>query len=171
MYSCWLNPFHYGSHGFCSASPSLLTNSVTNFLYCSKWKCYHWKLSHSHWQQHSMVITFRWFCLWISPTQPDRSLPALHSMVQITFRWSVPSNPGKQLVFNQSGYIYILRDNNQTLPLQERLESSADFYFRATLNFDWVFMLILTWRIPMPMEARLRFGLCQIIFVWTILHY
>ena len=51
---------------------------------------------------------------------------------------SVPSNPGKQLVFNQSGYIYILRDNNQTLTLQEKLESSADFYFRDTLNFDGV---------------------------------
>ena len=31
MYSCWLNPFHSDSHGFCSASAYFLTNSVTNF--------------------------------------------------------------------------------------------------------------------------------------------
>ena len=43
---------------------------------------------------------------------------------------SQPSNPGKQLVLNQSGYIYILTDNNQTLPLrQEKPESAAEFYF------------------------------------------
>ncbi|KAK9999250.1 hypothetical protein SO802_018853 [Lithocarpus litseifolius] len=47
---------------------------------------------------------------------------------------------GKQLVFNNSGYIYILRENNQRFPLsQVKLDSTADFYFRATLNFDGVF--------------------------------
>ena len=47
---------------------------------------------------------------------------------------------GKQLVFNNSGYIYILRENNQTFLLsQVKLDSTADFYFRATLNFDGVF--------------------------------
>ena len=55
---------------------------------------------------------------------------------------SQPSNPGKQLVLNQSGYIYILTDNNQTLPLRQgKPESAAEFYFRATLNFDGVFTL------------------------------
>ncbi|XP_075633795.1 G-type lectin S-receptor-like serine/threonine-protein kinase RLK1 [Castanea sativa] len=47
---------------------------------------------------------------------------------------------GKQLVFNNSGYIYILRENNQTFLLsQVKLDSTAGFYFRATLNFDGVF--------------------------------
>nr|POE53884.1 hypothetical protein CFP56_27570 [Quercus suber] len=32
---------------------------------------------------------------------------------------SVTSNPGKQLIFSHSGYLYILRDNNQTLPLKQ----------------------------------------------------
>ena len=55
---------------------------------------------------------------------------------------SVTSNPGKQLVFNQSGDIYILRDNNRKLSLRlVKLESAAEFYFRATLNFDGVFTL------------------------------
>ncbi|KAF3974619.1 hypothetical protein CMV_002069 [Castanea mollissima] len=50
------------------------------------------------------------------------------------------SSPGKQLVFNSSGYIYVLRENNQTLLLTKvKLEPTADFYFRATLNFDGVF--------------------------------
>ncbi|XP_050284584.1 G-type lectin S-receptor-like serine/threonine-protein kinase RLK1 isoform X3 [Quercus robur] len=47
---------------------------------------------------------------------------------------------GKQLVFNNSGYIYILRENNQTFRLsQVKPDSTADFYFRATINFDGVF--------------------------------
>nr|POE53878.1 g-type lectin s-receptor-like serine/threonine-protein kinase lecrk3 [Quercus suber] len=55
---------------------------------------------------------------------------------------SVTSNPGKQLVLGHSGYRYILRDNNQTLPLkQEKLESTVNFYIRATLNLNGVFML------------------------------
>uniref|UniRef100_A0A7N2KMP3 non-specific serine/threonine protein kinase n=1 Tax=Quercus lobata TaxID=97700 RepID=A0A7N2KMP3_QUELO len=55
---------------------------------------------------------------------------------------SVTSNPGKQPVFNQSGDVYILRDNNQKLSLRQvKLESTAEFYFRATLNFDGVFSL------------------------------
>ena len=49
---------------------------------------------------------------------------------------------GKQLVFNNSGYIYIQRENNQTFSLnKEKLGSTSDFYFRATLNFDGVFTL------------------------------
>ena len=54
---------------------------------------------------------------------------------------SNPSSPGKQLVFNESGYLFILRDNNQSVALkQEKVDSTADFYFRATLNFDGVFI-------------------------------
>ncbi|KAK4607332.1 hypothetical protein RGQ29_001241 [Quercus rubra] len=53
---------------------------------------------------------------------------------------NVSGTAGKQLVFNNSGYIYILRENNQTFLLsQVKLDSTADFYFRATLNFDGVF--------------------------------
>ncbi|KAF3449145.1 hypothetical protein FNV43_RR09873 [Rhamnella rubrinervis] len=50
------------------------------------------------------------------------------------------TNPGKQLVFNESGNIVILRQNNQIVTLTEgKLVSSADYYYRATLNFDGVF--------------------------------
>ena len=49
-------------------------------------------------------------------------------------------SPGKQLVLNESGYIYILKNNSQTFPLsQAMVGSTADFYYRATLNFDGVF--------------------------------
>ncbi|KAK7843454.1 g-type lectin s-receptor-like serine/threonine-protein kinase rlk1 [Quercus suber] len=50
------------------------------------------------------------------------------------------SSPGEQLVFNESGYMYLRRENNQRVALrQARVGSTADFYFRATLNFDEVF--------------------------------
>uniref|UniRef100_A0A2N9HA53 non-specific serine/threonine protein kinase n=1 Tax=Fagus sylvatica TaxID=28930 RepID=A0A2N9HA53_FAGSY len=50
------------------------------------------------------------------------------------------SSPGKQLVFNGSGYMYILRGNNQKFLLRHvKVESTGDFYYRATLNFDGVF--------------------------------
>ncbi|KAG6632560.1 hypothetical protein CIPAW_13G167800 [Carya illinoinensis] len=54
-----------------------------------------------------------------------------------------PSSPGRVLVFNESGYMFILRDNGQQVRLTQGqpVESSADFYFRATLNFDGVFTL------------------------------
>ncbi|XP_062083429.1 G-type lectin S-receptor-like serine/threonine-protein kinase LECRK3 [Humulus lupulus] len=50
------------------------------------------------------------------------------------------SNPGKQLVFNESGSLYVLRENNEmfTLSGAENV-SGADYYYRATLNFDGVF--------------------------------
>ena len=49
-------------------------------------------------------------------------------------------SPGKELVFNESSYMYILKDDNQKVALRPaRVESTADFYFRATLNFDGVF--------------------------------
>jgi hypothetical protein len=52
------------------------------------------------------------------------------------------SNPGRQLRFNESGYIYILRENDPIFPLsQGKVGSADDFYFRATLDFDGVFTL------------------------------
>jgi hypothetical protein len=59
---------------------------------------------------------------------------------QTTAGDSNTSSPGKQLIFNESGYMYIVRENNQTFPVGPvKLDSIADFYFRATLNFDGVF--------------------------------
>ncbi|XP_030969642.1 G-type lectin S-receptor-like serine/threonine-protein kinase RLK1 [Quercus lobata] len=53
---------------------------------------------------------------------------------------SSASSPGKQLVFNESGYIYILKNNSQTFPLnQATVGSTADSNYRATLNFNGVF--------------------------------
>lgn len=50
------------------------------------------------------------------------------------------SNPGKQLVFNESGNIFISRENGQISTLTEgKLVSTKDYYYRATLNFDGVF--------------------------------
>uniref|UniRef100_A0A2N9J6Q9 Receptor-like serine/threonine-protein kinase n=1 Tax=Fagus sylvatica TaxID=28930 RepID=A0A2N9J6Q9_FAGSY len=55
------------------------------------------------------------------------------------------SSPGKQLVFNESGYMFILRENNQRFALTQGeldtmdLDTTAYFYYRATLNFDGVF--------------------------------
>lgn len=50
------------------------------------------------------------------------------------------SSPGYQVVFNESGYLYILRENDQIFSLTQRVTSSTrDFYHRATLNFDGVF--------------------------------
>uniref|UniRef100_A0A2N9HW91 Non-specific serine/threonine protein kinase n=1 Tax=Fagus sylvatica TaxID=28930 RepID=A0A2N9HW91_FAGSY len=60
---------------------------------------------------------------------------------QTTAGDSNPSSPGKQLIFNESGYLFILRENNQRFALkQEKVDSTANFYFRATLNFDGVFI-------------------------------
>ncbi|KAL9349173.1 hypothetical protein Peur_056428 [Populus x canadensis] len=50
------------------------------------------------------------------------------------------SSPGYQVVFNESGYLYILRENDQIFSLTRRVTASTgDFYHRATLNFDGVF--------------------------------
>ncbi|POO01305.1 Bulb-type lectin domain containing protein [Trema orientale] len=48
---------------------------------------------------------------------------------------------GNQLVFNESGYLYILRENGERFNLTTQGErvSTKDNYFRATLSFDGVF--------------------------------
>ena len=53
---------------------------------------------------------------------------------------SKTNGSSNQLVFNQSGYMYILQDNDQRFALTRRVETSAsNFYYRATINFDGVF--------------------------------
>ncbi|KDP25138.1 hypothetical protein JCGZ_22673 [Jatropha curcas] len=50
------------------------------------------------------------------------------------------SNAGNQLVFNSSGYLYILRENGQRFHFTESMiPSTRNFYHRAVLNFDGVF--------------------------------
>jgi len=51
-----------------------------------------------------------------------------------------PNNPGIQLVFNQSGEIYVLQRNNSRFVVKDRdPDFSIDFYRRAVLHFDGVF--------------------------------
>ncbi|KAJ8770848.1 hypothetical protein K2173_021763 [Erythroxylum novogranatense] len=57
-----------------------------------------------------------------------------------TYGESNISSPGYQLVFNSSGYLYVLRENNQTVMLTQTMTaSSTNFYHRVSLNFDGVF--------------------------------
>ncbi|KAB5565154.1 hypothetical protein DKX38_005208 [Salix brachista] len=58
--------------------------------------------------------------------------------ISATYDASNPSNSGHQLIFNESGYMYILRRNGQRSYLTEGTVPT-DFYHRATLNFDGVF--------------------------------
>jgi hypothetical protein len=51
------------------------------------------------------------------------------------------SNSGKQLVFNASGYLYILRENDERIPITEGSLLTGNIYFRVTLNFDGIFTL------------------------------
>ncbi|KAG5227594.1 G-type lectin S-receptor serine/threonine-protein kinase [Salix suchowensis] len=49
---------------------------------------------------------------------------------------------GYQVVFNESGYLYVLRANNEREPLTlGSVVSATENYHRATLNFDGVFVL------------------------------
>uniref|UniRef100_A0A5B6Z0S8 Receptor-like serine/threonine-protein kinase n=1 Tax=Davidia involucrata TaxID=16924 RepID=A0A5B6Z0S8_DAVIN len=57
---------------------------------------------------------------------------------------SDPSNSGYQLVFNESGSMYILRSNSGRLYIVSDGQVPAagtNFYYRATLNFDGVFVM------------------------------
>ncbi|XP_062083915.1 G-type lectin S-receptor-like serine/threonine-protein kinase RLK1 [Humulus lupulus] len=49
------------------------------------------------------------------------------------------STAGTRLVFNETGILYLLRENNERLSLDQNTVSSRDNYIRATLNFDGVF--------------------------------
>ncbi|PPD76419.1 hypothetical protein GOBAR_DD26636 [Gossypium barbadense] len=52
------------------------------------------------------------------------------------------SSPGFQLVFNESGYLFVLRENEERSVLTPTITGSAkDLYYRATLDFDGVFTL------------------------------
>ncbi|WRX33272.1 Bulb-type lectin domain - like 4 [Theobroma cacao] len=52
------------------------------------------------------------------------------------------SSPGFQVVFNESGYLFVLRENEERFLLTTTITDSAkDFYCRATLSFDGIFSL------------------------------
>ncbi|KAK2406073.1 G-type lectin S-receptor serine/threonine-protein kinase LECRK3 [Trifolium repens] len=53
------------------------------------------------------------------------------------------SSAGTQLVFDRSGYLYVLGENNEKYNVSEEESkvSTTDFYLRGTLNFDGVFTL------------------------------
>ncbi|KAE8720839.1 hypothetical protein F3Y22_tig00018093pilonHSYRG00070 [Hibiscus syriacus] len=52
------------------------------------------------------------------------------------------SSPGVRFVFNESGYLFVSRENGEIYLLTQRIPASAkDFYFRATVDFDGVFAL------------------------------
>ncbi|XWS52459.1 hypothetical protein CRYUN_Cryun11dG0072300 [Craigia yunnanensis] len=52
------------------------------------------------------------------------------------------SSPGFQVVFNESGYLFVLRENEERYLLTTRITGSAkDVYYRATLDFDGIFTL------------------------------
>ncbi|CAK8560101.1 unnamed protein product [Lathyrus sativus] len=56
---------------------------------------------------------------------------------------SSKSSAGTQLVFDRSGHLYVLGENNEkyNVSRQESKVSATYFYLRATLNFDGVFTL------------------------------
>ncbi|KAI7989491.1 G-type lectin S-receptor-like serine/threonine-protein kinase LECRK3 [Camellia lanceoleosa] len=58
-----------------------------------------------------------------------------------TFDPNNSSNSGYQVIFNDAGFMYILRRNNQRFDLtpQQLLFPTTEYYHRATLNFDGVF--------------------------------
>ncbi|KAK2352760.1 G-type lectin S-receptor serine/threonine-protein kinase LECRK3 [Trifolium repens] len=53
------------------------------------------------------------------------------------------SSAGTQLVFDRSGYLYVLGENNEKYNVSEEESkvSTTQFYLRVTLNFDGVFTL------------------------------
>ncbi|XP_057509621.1 G-type lectin S-receptor-like serine/threonine-protein kinase LECRK3 [Actinidia eriantha] len=49
------------------------------------------------------------------------------------------SNRGYQVIFNETGYFFVLRRNNRRVDLTPQLEvPTGDYYHRVTLNFDGV---------------------------------
>ncbi|KAJ8747710.1 hypothetical protein K2173_014389 [Erythroxylum novogranatense] len=72
------------------------------------------------------------------------NLPSTHAnepyYASGTYGESNISSPGYQLVFNSSGYLYVLRENNQTVMLTQAVAASTtDYYHRVSINFDGVF--------------------------------
>ncbi|KAJ8770891.1 hypothetical protein K2173_021806 [Erythroxylum novogranatense] len=72
------------------------------------------------------------------------NLPSTHAnepyYASGTYGESNKSSPGYQLVFNSSGYLYVLRENSQTVMLTQTMTaSSTNFYHRVSINFDGVF--------------------------------
>jgi hypothetical protein len=51
------------------------------------------------------------------------------------------STASKQLVFNESGDFYILKENDERITLAQGSLSTGNLYFRVTLNFDGIFAL------------------------------
>ncbi|KAJ4724139.1 Receptor-like protein kinase [Melia azedarach] len=57
-----------------------------------------------------------------------------------TYNSTSRENSGYQVVFNEAGYMYILRRNGQKSDIAAgKPPASTDYYHRATLNFDGVF--------------------------------
>ncbi|OMO70124.1 hypothetical protein COLO4_28753 [Corchorus olitorius] len=52
------------------------------------------------------------------------------------------ASPAFQVVFNESAYLFVLRENNTRSLLKSTVTASAeDFYYRVTLDFDGFFIL------------------------------
>ncbi|KAM7497306.1 hypothetical protein LguiA_021720 [Lonicera macranthoides] len=59
-----------------------------------------------------------------------------------TYDGSNSSNSGLRLVFNETGHMFIVRRNGQIADLLDQaVTRSPDNYYRATLNFDGVFVM------------------------------
>ncbi|GLT55867.1 hypothetical protein SLA2020_289530 [Shorea laevis] len=69
------------------------------------------------------------------------SLPRAHEndayYISNTFDTANSANSGQRLVFNESGYIYIVLRNGKTVYLSD-LVRLQDYYYRATLDFDGI---------------------------------
>jgi hypothetical protein len=55
--------------------------------------------------------------------------------------YRIESTAAKQLVFNESGDFYILKENDERITLAQGSLSTGNLYFRVTLNFDGIFAL------------------------------
>ncbi|KAM7497313.1 hypothetical protein LguiA_021727 [Lonicera macranthoides] len=59
-----------------------------------------------------------------------------------TYDSSNSSNSGRQLVFDETGQIFVVRRNGQISILPDQtMPRSPEYYYRATLNFDGVFVI------------------------------
>ena len=70
---------------------------------------------------------------------------------------------------NASGYIYILRENDERITIAQGSLSTGNLYFRVTLNFDGIFPLYFYPKTFTGNEAGTLFGLYLIIFARKIL--